>query len=512
MRVAICLYGRFNNRLSSTAGAEGFAKLSKLIRQFPTVEYSVYAYSNDVESAADIKNLYRRAEQVVIEEPLDFDPIIKGRGIFIEQFDVPSGFRTFANALSFFYSRKRSIQLMLDSRQHFDWVIVSRFDVAQLDRFNGRQREHVGEIGFNLTLQAGQNYAANWSQHNHGYADQWFILSLEDAQLLGTMFDQALTYLEEDSPYLQFIQDGVLHSNQLDEFSNERFQRPAKNLESIQKTGAEVKLAKGKALDVHLMHKYFFLTSGLYFRSSFSGGIDALPLILYSHSDYQDLWEPFGALLHRNSNIFSKHYLASNESNKILAGFELLPYSESSSYTDRLIQSLVQLDEQFIFFMHEDMLITGRPNLRLIQDAIELVRDRGYDYYRFSSGGLAFHRPILGKPGSSKFLNAVSPWIFSIQPSIWKVDSLLRLLSNHRGQGIWEFEASAQKTFKRLGFKGAFASRRGPKRGLYHFDSPDFPYIATAIVKGKWNTTEYRKELERIFSEFEIDNTIRGTI
>jgi hypothetical protein len=92
------------------------------------------------------------------------------------------------------------------------------------------------------------------------------------------------------------------------------------------------------------------------------------------------------------------------------------------------------------------------------------------------------------------------------------VDSFLKLLSYHRGQGIWEFEASAQKTFRKLGLKGAFASRKGPKRGLHHYDSPDFPYVATAIVKGKWNISEYEKELEGIFDEFDIDKEFRGTI
>lgn len=512
MRVAICLYGRFNNRLSSSAGPEGFTNLSRLISDFPTVDFSVFAFSTDLENSDDIRTLYRKAKRLVIEPAKDFDRIIESRDIRVDQFDVPSGFRTFANALSFFYSRKRSIQLMIESREKFDWVIVSRFDVAQLDRFNGRQKEHVGEIGFNLTLQKGYNYSANWSQHNHGYADQWFILSVEDAALLGSMYDEALTYLEENSPYLKFLEEGVLHSNYLNEFSNERFQDPAEDIHSIRRTGREIRLAKEKGLDVHLMHKYFFLTSGLYFKSRFSGGIDPLPLLLYSHSDYRDLWQPFEVLLHRNANFFSQYYLASNETDGGIHGFSSLPYSETSSYTDRLIQVLVQINEPIVFFLHEDMLINGLPNQRVILDAIELVRDHGYDYYRFSSGGASSHIPVLGRPGSSRFIRSLSPWIFSIQPSVWRVESLLRLLSQHRGQGIWEFEAAAQKTFKKLRLTGGFASRRGPKRGLHHFDSPDFPYIATAIVKGKWNTSEYERELGGIFNEFGIDSGIRGTI
>ena len=37
------------------------------------------------------------------------------------------------------------------------------------------------------------------------------------------------------------------------------------------------------------------------------------------------------------------------------------------------------------------------------------------------------------------------------------------------------------------------------KRGKYHYDSSVFPYICTAVIKGKWNYNEYKKELFEIF-------------
>ena len=48
------------------------------------------------------------------------------------------------------------------------------------------------------------------------------------------------------------------------------------------------------------------------------------------------------------------------------------------------------------------------------------------------------------------------------------------------------------------------------KRGLYHYDSLVFPYIATAINKGKWNYNEYQKELDELFTEYEINPFERG--
>ena len=50
------------------------------------------------------------------------------------------------------------------------------------------------------------------------------------------------------------------------------------------------------------------------------------------------------------------------------------------------------------------------------------------------------------------------------------------------------------------------------KRGVFHCDSIVFPYIATAISKGKWNTSEYKKELNFLFKEYNINPKERGEI
>ena len=61
-----------------------------------------------------------------------------------------------------------------------------------------------------------------------------------------------------------------------------------------------------------------------------------------------------------------------------------------------------------------------------------------------------------------------------------------------------------------LKINGLYCYYNEPKRGSNHHDSSVFPYIATAIVKGKWNCLEYRKELEPIFKNYNIDRYLRG--
>jgi hypothetical protein len=95
---------------------------------------------------------------------------------------------------------------------------------------------------------------------------------------------------------------------------------------------------------------------------------------------------------------------------------------------------------------------------------------------------------------------------FSIQPTIFRKELLENLVKTFPNKNIWEFEESIQETdldyMVKLGGE--------PKRGIYHYDSFVWPYIATAINKGKWNMTEYFKELDILFKEYDINPFDRG--
>ena len=47
---------------------------------------------------------------------------------------------------------------------------------------------------------------------------------------------------------------------------------------------------------------------------------------------------------------------------------------------------------------------------------------------------------------------------------------------------------------------------------MFHYDSNAYPYVATAIVKGKWNMSGYPNELNRILKENNIDKNVRGEV
>ena len=77
---------------------------------------------------------------------------------------------------------------------------------------------------------------------------------------------------------------------------------------------------------------------------------------------------------------------------------------------------------------------------------------------------------------------------------------------------IWDLERRSQKVVKEMKLRAAYSHTNGAsRRGIFHYDNPVYPYIATAVGKGLWNLSEYEAELSKVFVEYAIDPTVRGT-
>jgi hypothetical protein len=103
-----------------------------------------------------------------------------------------------------------------------------------------------------------------------------------------------------------------------------------------------------------------------------------------------------------------------------------------------------------------------------------------------------------------------SNWFFSIQPSIWNLTKFKEILSKNLDSNIWELENRSQTVVKEMNLKIAYSNDKSKKRGKFHYDNGIYPYVSTAIVKGKWNTSEYSLELKKIFSKYLINPQLRG--
>jgi hypothetical protein len=100
--------------------------------------------------------------------------------------------------------------------------------------------------------------------------------------------------------------------------------------------------------------------------------------------------------------------------------------------------------------------------------------------------------------------------LFSMQATLWKKKTFQDIL-NVIQSDKWLENIRYHDYMKDHNIKGIYYYDNEKKRGSNHFNSKVFPYIATAIVGGRWNTGEYSQELEDFFREYNINKTIRGS-
>ena len=516
---ALCLYGKFNNRLNPSSGLNGYNYINQnLLQKYP---FDIFIYSTDSSNSRILHDLYgKTAKKLVVEAGTDHAKRLRDKGVDVKMFQPLENFRTIENTLSFFEARANSIKLMKayssERNIKYEWVITCRFDLGQIDKYNGYHPQKVSEINFNPNLDPNYIYSAMWNQTNIGLADQWFYSSQNNISSFIDLSNECTSYFTENSDYLKLLEHGIPFSSQSNDFSNEILLPQHKRTKQLKIIPIE------NAINNHLLHKYFFLEKSLYKIHKTVGVIPNVARVLYSHTDYADCWDIYFGQIEKYMNVFQNNYIFVDKfDSRVPNYFTQIFYNDELSYTDRLIQCLKQIEDKIIFFEHEDMILYDMPQTSIIREYVNLIKNKKtdvmnpnkFDYIKLINGGHYFSRKVRKRKIQYLYkISKLSKWIFSIQPSFWSRDSFLRILLNHKGSSIWQFESSTQNDFRKFGMRSGVVKEQTKKRGLLHFDSNVYPYIATAIIKGKWNLSEYPDELGDLLTEYKISKSIRGVV
>ncbi|MFM7468096.1 MAG: hypothetical protein ACKO37_01150 [Vampirovibrionales bacterium] len=242
--------------------------------------------------------------------------------------------------------------------------------------------------------------------------------------------------------------------------------------------------------------------------------------VMYTHTDYSDVWPAYFGQTERFAQCLKHHMICVNQQDsRIPSAYTPLLYDDTKAYPTRLMECLSTLpSEAIILFTHEDMFLYDFPDVAKLEVYLQAMhREEGwwmtkrplFDYIKLIKGGDCISTPMPFESTLHK-LSLNSAWMFSIQPTFWRVGSFLKLLQHHATDTIWTFEEKAQVTCRKLRLQGGYAHDQGVQRGIHHWDNAIYPYIATAIVKGKWNTLEYRETLIPILEHYGISLEPRG--
>ena len=221
-----------------------------------------------------------------------------------------------------------------------------------------------------------------------------------------------------------------------------------------------------------------------------------MKVLLYTHSDYSWVWKYWHQQTDKFLNDFEKICLINSDSS-FREDYVTIKYDDKHIYKNRVLSCLNEInDEEIVLFCHEDMFLYMRPNFETINQYINLIKNdkcssikliRAFEGLEKSN----LHEKLFKNPNSQ---------LFSIQPTLLKIKTLKYIYKTVPGNNIWEFEANTSKEYlKNLISLCSFDINIDKKRGKFHYDSSVYPYICTAVIKGKWNFKEYKKELFEIF-------------
>jgi len=233
-------------------------------------------------------------------------------------------------------------------------------------------------------------------------------------------------------------------------------------------------------------------------------------LVFYSHSDYSDCWRPMFQQTDKYFGDEVKKYLfCDKEMDSVPNDWNVVKYDDNNSYQNRVISCLDQLpSDEVIIFHHEDMFLYDSPNKDFLYKCYEHVKNDEVNFLKLCKAA------YRDEPAFEKFKNIFySPYdlMFAIQPTFCKVKYIKELYQQTPGENIWKFEANSNITCIKNSFISCYSSfKQEGKRGAFHWDSLAYPYFATAIVKGLWNTEDYPELLNKFIEEYNIDLNIRG--
>ena len=221
-----------------------------------------------------------------------------------------------------------------------------------------------------------------------------------------------------------------------------------------------------------------------------------MKILLYTHSDYSWVWKYW----HQQTDKFLKNFqkICMINSNSLFRDdYQLIKYDDKKDYRNRILSCLGTLDDNdIVLFCHEDMFLYDQPNFDLLKEFYNFILDEKCHLIKLIK---AFDNLDKSNIHNKLYLNPKKQ-LFSIQPTLLKVKTLKHIYKSIPGNNIWEFESNTSEEYlKNIISLCSYDINLDKKRGKFHYNSSTYPYICTAVVKGKWNYKEYRKELFEIF-------------
>ena len=232
-------------------------------------------------------------------------------------------------------------------------------------------------------------------------------------------------------------------------------------------------------------------------------------LIVDTNSNYSDVWAPCFGRLEKYAKDIKKYAFTDTPEGVTFIPQDVTPivYDNEESYRNQFLSCLEQIEEEYIIYTSEDYLLYDHVDLKKIRD-ISLVLDQtGYSFCKFIKGP----EKTTHYKDNLFIIDQEDTNFFAQQASIWKTRDFQKVFETAPPENTrMQHEPQGSSICRSLGLKGFQYYSGTNKRGMYHYDSEIYPCIATAVVKGVWNVSEYPDEMIEVVKEFKINLNDRG--
>lgn len=237
-----------------------------------------------------------------------------------------------------------------------------------------------------------------------------------------------------------------------------------------------------------------------------------ISLLMYSHSSYSDVWSMFTGQTDKYLPDITKYAFVDAKQELLPEDWNVINYEESLSYNRRMAYGLRHISTKYCILHHEDMPLYSAPQIEKMEELVDIMeQEQDVSFIRLIKNTISGESPFKSYENLFR-VSEHSNLLFVVQPTIWKTEKLFEVYYKTEVSHIREFENESHWTCLAHGIEGLYYYDGAAQKGIYHFDSNIYPYVATAIVKGQWNLSGYPDELGELGKTYNIDFSKRGTV
>ena len=254
---------------------------------------------------------------------------------------------------------------------------------------------------------------------------------------------------------------------------------------------------------------------------------------IYSHSEYDDIWDICFSRIEKYGMGFDNYYLFTDKLTcDIPEWITPVLYTDGPMFSEKLKECLDQVGDEYVIYTHDDNFLKGDIDLEEIVNIKDILESSELSFVTLLRSGIPISR---FEEHETKFLNVIPYKDYKNlhylqdesrqyvgQPTLWEKDKFVFLLNENkasastaklRGEKTRDLESpETHKWMVENNVRGCFYWNHEedeilpPKNVTYR--SQIFPTM-NAVRKGRWYTTEHEDDLIPIFAEFDV-NPIKG--